>query len=107
MLVSPDMGCTLQLIAGWSCTSESNKESAKQQALTYSPTRTPKTVDPGTGAVTWLFDDYPFSTIATQLRFHGSSKVFKLRYESVEGKDFNLEGYSIEGVSRKEPEADK
>ena len=107
MIKSPSMGCTLQLIAGWSWNAASGKESPKQEALVFSPTRVPHTVDPGTQEVTYNFDGYPFSTVASQLRFHGSSKVFKIRYESVTDKYFNLEGYAIEGVSRREPEADK
>ena len=107
MIKSPFMGCTLQLITGWSTGIESGKESPKQEALVYSPTRTPHTTNPITHETNYEFDSYPFSTLVTQLRFHGSSRVFKLRYESIIDKDFNLEGYAIEGVSRKEPEADK
>lgn len=107
MIKSPYWGCNLQLIAGWSWHETSGKESPKQEALVFSPTRTPHTVDPDTQEVVYNFDDYPFSTVVSQLRFHGSSKVFKIRYESLQDKDFNLEGYAIEGVSRKEPEADK
>ena len=102
MIKSPDKGCTLQLIQGWSWDATSSKQSIKQEALVYSPTRTPKTIGGD-----WDFDSYPFTTVVSQLRFKGSSRVFKLRYESIEGKDFVLEGYNIEGVTRREAEADR
>lgn len=104
MIESPTRGCLLKLKYGWSWDESSNRETQYQKALTYSPTKTPSHMDGNTKV--YDFEDYPFTTLVTQLRFHGEAKVVCLRYESIPGKSFTLEGYSIEGVTRKEPEAD-
>lgn len=105
MIKSPDKGCTVQLFCGWAFNDTSGKVSSKQEALVYSPTRTPSHLE--NDVVVYDFEDYPFTTLASQLRFNGSGKAIKLRYESLPGKDFVLEGYSIEGITKREPEADK
>lgn len=99
MLLNPEKQCRLSITYGWADYGEAGKTTPQQEALAYSPTRLAQ--------VNNDFDNYPFSTVATNLRFHGSGKVMRLRYESVPGKDFVLEGYAIDGISKREGEADK
>jgi len=40
---------------------------------------------------------YPYDTISTRLKLRGRGKSFKIRFESEEGKDFNLLGWEVIG----------
>ena len=51
--------------------------------------------------------DYPYSVVDTKLRVRGSGRVMRVRYESSEGKDMILMGYSVLGIVRDDSEGSK
>lgn len=68
----------------WGVGSISGKTTSTQQAFKYNTNYLQK--------VNLVEASYPFDVIDTRLKVRGTGRVVKMRYESEEGKDFELLG---------------
>lgn len=95
MTVSDVYGCLLSAQFDFSTDALSGKWGRSQQAYKLSTRRL--------AAVNNVESLYPFKIIETKLKIRGSGNVIVLRYESEEGKDFQLNArvtpftHSLEG----------
>lgn len=85
MIKSETYSCLLSASFDWSLAAASGHESRQQQAYLFQTTLYNKV---GGEAA------YPLAVVDTRLRIRGSGQVMSLRYESEEGKDFQLIGHS-------------
>jgi hypothetical protein len=69
----------------WGVGAISGKNSRTQQSFKYNTNYLQK--------VNLVESSYPFEVIDTRLKVRGTGRVMKLRYESEEGKDFQLIGH--------------
>lgn len=83
----------------WSQDSRTKKETATQEAYKYDSRRFAQGGNDE--------ESYPYGVVDTRLRVRGAGRIMKVRYESTEGKDFVLLGYSVLGVARDNSEASK
>ena len=80
-------GCLMQSKWEWADNSNSNKYGRKQQVY-----KIIRTYTPDTGEVDF---DNGFPVTVTKVKIRGSGKALKVRYESEEGKDFDILGWAI------------
>lgn len=87
MQTSNTYGCLLTATYSWSANAAaSGKAGTPQQAFKYS--------SHGLAAVGGVEANYPYDVVQTRLRVRGNGNVVVLRYESEEGKDFELLGHT-------------
>jgi len=93
MRYSDTHSCLLSSKFDWAVSAVAGKWSSPQQSFAYQTSIYDKFITE---------DAYPFEVIDTRLRIRGTGRVLSLRYESEEGKDFNLLGFSIPIVAQTE-----
>ena len=86
MTPSTTYSCKLSAAFDWSLSTSSGKETTSQQAYLFSTLHLKK--------VNNVESQYPFSVVDTRLKIKGTGRVMRLRYESEEGKDFQLVGHT-------------
>ena len=77
--------CLLSAQWDWGRNTSSGKYSATQQVYKYSTLHLDR--------VGGIEADYPFDVVDTRFKVRGTGRVVVLRYESEEGKDFQLLGF--------------
>ena len=82
----------------WSRDSSTGKVTTGQEAFKYDTRRLAQ----GNGEA-----GYPYEVVDTRLRIRGMGRTVRLRYESSEGKDLRLLGYSILGIEQTDSEGSK
>ncbi|MEE8598907.1 MAG: hypothetical protein V3S69_05275 [Dehalococcoidales bacterium] len=85
MTPSDTYSALLSMTFDWGVGAVSGKISRQQEAFKYSTQYLAK--------VNNVESSYPFDVIDTRLKVQGTGKVSILRYESQEGKDFELLGH--------------
>lgn len=93
MIPSETYSCLLSASFSWSLDAASGQESRKQQAYMFQTTLFNKV---GGEA------NYPLAVVDTRLKIRGRGQVMSLRYESEEGKDFQLIGHTTPFVTETE-----
>ena len=99
MVESQGNSALLSVEFDWSVDERTNKITSKQEAFKYDSRRLAQGGNDE--------DSYPYRVIDTKLRVRGAGRIMKVRYESSEGKDFILLGYSVLGIARENSEASK
>jgi len=99
MIESDRNSALLSVEFDWSEDERTNKITSTQEAFKYDSRRLAQGGNDE--------DSYPYRVIDSKLRVRGAGRIMKVRYESTEGKDFILLGYSVLGVSRGNSEASK
>ena len=86
MTPSETYSCLMSASFGWSLAETSGMESRQQQSYLFQTRLLNK--------VGGNESDYPLAVVTTKLKVRGFGQVMSLRYESEEGKDFQLIGLS-------------
>lgn len=79
--------CLLTAKYDWTSSTTSNQETSPTQVFYYQPTR-----------LALVNNDeslYPYNVIETKTKIRGKGKALVLRFESEEGKDFELLGWGL------------
>jgi len=98
MIPSNFHSALLSVSFDWSLDARTGKITRTQEAYKYEPRR----LSQGSGE-----QDYPYEVVDTKLRIRGAGRAMRIRYESSEGKDLRLLGYSLIGLSLSDTEASK
>jgi hypothetical protein len=88
MTPSDFYSCLLSSKWDWGNSSISGKYSSTAESWMYSTLHL--------NSVNGIEADYPFDVVDTRIRTRGVGRTVVLRYESTEGKDFELLGFAME-----------
>lgn len=79
--------CIMRGKFDWGYKTASGKWSTAQEIFKYNNYRY--------AAVSYVEDDYPFEVIEKKSKVRGAGHALVLRFESTDGKDFELLGWSV------------
>ena len=99
MIISANHSAILSASFDWGKDARTGKVTTGQEAFKYDTRRLAQ----GGGSEL----NYPYEVVDTRLRIRGAGRVLRLRYESSEGKDLRLLGYSIMGIEQTDSEGSK